>query len=162
MFSLRLATLADVDAVTSVLEKAYGQLLAADYPPDELAAALPLITRAQPDLLASGTYYVAVADGIIGCGGWTRERPDTRQIEPGVVHLRHFATDPAHTQRGVGRAIVERCIEDAARGGAEHLACFATLSAERFYHALGFVSERPMTLDVGGMKFDAVLMGRAC
>jgi hypothetical protein len=40
--------------------------------------ALPIISRARPELLASGTYFVAL-DGngrMVGAGGWTRGAPE--------------------------------------------------------------------------------------
>ena len=50
------------------------------------------MTRANPGLLASGTYYVAESRDslIVGCGGWTRESPVDGGIEPGLGHIRHF------------------------------------------------------------------------
>ena len=61
---LRVATPADLAAVDALLARSYPRLLAADYPPSVLVTALPLISRARPELLASGTYYV-VEDGDI-------------------------------------------------------------------------------------------------
>jgi GNAT superfamily N-acetyltransferase len=65
------------------------------------------MTIAQSDLLASGSYYVAEApDGkIIGCGGWSKERPGTNEIIAKVGHIRHFGVHPRWTRRGVGKAL---------------------------------------------------------
>jgi GNAT superfamily N-acetyltransferase len=73
-----------------------------------LSAALPLMTRANPTLLQSGTYYLSeTQDGtIIGCGGWTFERPGGGEVVPGLVHIRHFATHPDWIGRGIGTALV--------------------------------------------------------
>src|SRR4051812_50213023 len=84
--------------------------MATAYAPELLARALPLMVRPNPALLASGTYHVAETDGgaVVGCGGWTRERPGTREVQPGLAHIRHFATRAESAGRGVGRAVYRR------------------------------------------------------
>jgi hypothetical protein len=70
---LRIATLEDSDAVASVLRPSYALLMAGAYPPDLLARTLPAITRANPDLLRSGRYYLVETETgePAGCGGWS-------------------------------------------------------------------------------------------
>jgi len=91
--AIRVATQADAAAVTAVLESSYSELMKLAYPDTILRRALSPMVRANPKLLASGTYYVATADDglVVGCGGWTSEKPGTSETEPGVGHLRHFA-----------------------------------------------------------------------
>ena len=138
---LRIARTSDETAISALLAASYGELLAGDYSPAELAAALPLMTRANSALLASGTYYVAEtpsAGGPIGCGGWTFERPGSGALEHGIAHIRHFATHLDWTRRGVAGLLLKRCIEDAEARGAHALECYSTLTAEPFYASLGF------------------------
>jgi hypothetical protein len=59
VYSIRIARFADSDAVGALLVASYSSLLAARYDGDVLDRALPHLTRANPILLASGTYYVA-------------------------------------------------------------------------------------------------------
>ncbi|MEJ2602517.1 MAG: GNAT family N-acetyltransferase [Gammaproteobacteria bacterium] len=140
--SLRKASLGDASAVTQVLEASYPELMAAAYGNGELAAALPMMTRAQPSLLESGTYYVAeAADGLmVGCGGWTRERPGSGEVQSGLGHLRHFGVRPEWTRRGIGSLIYRRCVADAKAAGVGRFECFSSLNGEAFYSALGFTS----------------------
>lgn len=147
-YSLRAATPVDGNAVSTLLEASYPQLLAPDYAPRLLAAALPLITRANPRLLSSGTYYVAEAGGnaVVGCGGWTVEAPGGGDSRPGVGHIRHFAIHPEWTRRGIGRALLDRCVEEARAHDIENLECFSTLTAEAFYRAAGFVTVGPVNV----------------
>src|SRR5688572_5513313 len=99
-FSTRLATPNDFAGVDALLRASYPTLLARAYEPAVLAPALELMARANPKLLACGTYYVAeTAELIIGCGGWTREYPGSTDVQPELVHLRHFGTHPQWTQR---------------------------------------------------------------
>ena len=58
-FSIRIATPKDSDAVSALLVASYSTLLAPCYNSDMLAGALPHMTKANPTLLACGTYYVA-------------------------------------------------------------------------------------------------------
>ena len=59
LFHIRPGTRADLARVDALLSRSYPRLLKRDYPPSVLVTALPLISRAQPALLDSGSYYVA-------------------------------------------------------------------------------------------------------
>ena len=101
-----------------------------------------MMTRAQPSLLESGTYYVAeTTDGlVVGCGGWTRERPGSGEVQPGLGHVRHFGVHPAWARQGIGSLIYHRCVADAKAARVERFECFSSLNGEAFYSALGFTS----------------------
>ncbi|MEC9343218.1 MAG: GNAT family N-acetyltransferase [Pseudomonadota bacterium] len=155
-FFVRTATPADADAVTGLLTASYPVLMATAYDEAALAGALPAMTRANPALLTSGSFYVAEQDDgeLAGCGGWTPERPGTGETEPGLGHIRHFATGPQWVGRGVGRALYQRCEEAARAAGIRRLECYASLNAEGFYQALGFKTIRRIEVPMGP---DAVL-----
>ncbi len=165
VFVLRPAGLDDVDALDELLSASYGKLLKGWYTEDLLAKALPLMTRSNARLLASGTYYVAVhRDGrLIGCGGWTFERPGTGEIAPGVAHIRHVASHPDATGMGVGRALIARCLAEAHERGAATLECYSTLAAEGFYRSQGFETVGPISVPFpGDIQFPSILMKRRC
>lgn len=149
----------DVPAVDALLARSYPQLLKADYPPSVLVTAVPLISRAQPDLVACGTYYVAeTEDGrIVGAGGWTPSRARARS-----GGIRHFVTDPGFTRRGVGSALMVRCLRDAARAGLRQMRCEATRTAVPFYRAHGFEVTGEIAVELRpGVVFPAIAMLRA-
>jgi GNAT superfamily N-acetyltransferase len=162
-FNVQVATAQDEKAVSFLLNASYGELLPDHYPTELLATALPHMTKANPALLVSGTYYLAKAvDGkVIGCGGWTLNEPGTRKIDNGLAHIRHFATHPAWARKGVGTALMTRCSSDAENRGVQAIKCFSTLNAERFYAAAGFerihAVDVPLTPEIG---FPAILMVR--
>jgi len=80
---VRTAGPADLAAVERVFEASYPALMADAYDGALLARALPLMIRAQPGLLGSGNYHVAEAEGeIVGCGGWSHEKPGSAETEP--------------------------------------------------------------------------------
>jgi GNAT superfamily N-acetyltransferase len=160
--SLRLATPTDADAVTALLEASYARLLTTHYDAAILERALPSMTKANPGLLASGTYYVAEADGRpAGCGGWTMRRPVTGEVVEGEAHIRHFATHPDFARQGVGRALIERCFADARARGVHTLSAFATRNAEAFYRAAGFTLIETFDNRLDGHSFPSLLMRRA-
>jgi N-acetylglutamate synthase-like GNAT family acetyltransferase len=119
------------------------------------------MTIAQSDLLASGSYYVAEApDGkIIGCGGWSKERPGTNEIIAKVGHIRHFGVHPRWTRRGVGKALYLRSERDARHAGISRLECYSSLNGEVFYSALGFRRLAQIEVDMfDGLRFPSVHM----
>ena len=131
--------------------------------PAVLDAALPLMTRANPVLLASGTYYLAESDAglAVGCGGWSRERPGSGEVAPELAHIRHFATHPEWIGRGIERALYARCEQDARAAGIRRFECNASLNGEGFYAALGFAPVRPIELPMGSVAVPAILMQRS-
>jgi N-acetylglutamate synthase-like GNAT family acetyltransferase len=160
---IRTARQDDRAAIERVLAASYPALMAGAYEPALLARALPMITRAQPRLIGSGTYYVAEAAGaIVGCGGWSREPPDAPAGDEGTAHIRHFAVSPDWIGRGVGGALYRRCEERARAAGIRVFECWSSLNGEPFYRALGFTRlaliEVPMA---PGMSLPSVHMRRA-
>ncbi|MFH6785891.1 MULTISPECIES: GNAT family N-acetyltransferase [Methylobacterium] len=150
----------DGAAVTALPAATYPILMAPAYETATLSRALPLMVRANPVLLASGSFHVAGVPGqIVGCGGWTPERPGTGEVEPGLGHIRHFAVHPASGGCGIGRALFEACREQARARGVEAFECYASLNAEPFYRALGFTKLAPRDIAMGdGVQFPAVWM----
>lgn len=152
---IRPSTRADLAAVDALMARSYPKLLKGDYPPSVLVTALPRISRAQPGLIASGTYYVAEEAGeILGAGGWTRDRTDRS-----VGHIRHLITDHRHQRRGIGRAIIGHVLEVVGAGGIVRMDCWSTRTAELFYQAMGFVTLGPMEAELApGIGFPAIRM----
>lgn len=163
-YTLRPASLGDMAGITALLAVSYGRLMATSYDADLLERVLPLISRANPKLLTSGTYYVAESGSreIIGCGGWTREQPDTENVEGMIGHVRHFATHPDWTGRGIGRAIHDCSRRQAMEAGIVRFICYASLNAVPFYAALGFRPIRRIDVPIAAdLRFPAMLMERA-
>ena len=67
-------------------------------------------------------------------------------IDPVLGHIRHFATHPNWTRRGIGRALFDRCVADARAAGVCTFECYSSIGAEGFYRALGFSTVEPMKL----------------
>jgi N-acetylglutamate synthase-like GNAT family acetyltransferase len=160
---VRVAGSDDAEAIGAVLRASYPKLMAPAYPADVLARALPFMVRANPALLRSGTYYLAATpDGtVVGCGGWTFERPGEpgSAIYPTQGHIRHFATHPNWIRRGIGRTLFERCVAEARAVGVQRFECYASVVAQPFYAALGFVTVGPTTIELEpGLTFSGPRM----
>ena len=158
---LRIASAEDSDNVTRLLRASYPVLMRDAYEDSILAAALPAMTIAQPALLQSGTYYVAeAAEGtLVGCGGWSKERPGNGEISAGLAHIRHFCVHPDWTGEGIGRALYARCRDDARAAGVTAFECYSTINGEPFYAALGFKRDRIIEVEMpGGIAFPSVRM----
>ncbi len=159
--SLRRASIADLSAVDGLLARGYPRLLAADYPPSTMILAVPRISRAKPELLGSGTYFVAEdTDGrVLAAGGWTRMPPMAARPIEDTGHVRHVATDPSVVRRGIGRALMTRVMQDARQAGMLWLDCMSTLTAVPFYGAMGFRTLYPVDVALApGIVFPAVRM----
>lgn len=151
-FEIRIATLADEQAVTELLEASYPALMKAAYPPEMLTAILPAITKGNPTLLTSGTFYLAETTDqtIIGCGGWTKERPGSSEVQSEVGHIRHFATHPDWIKKAVGRSIYAQCEQEAKADGIKCFECYSSLNAVGFYAALGFQPIQEVEVPLSG------------
>ena len=164
VLSVRAAVPGDLTGIDALLARSYPVLLKSAYPPSVLVTALPLISKAQPRLIASGTYFV-VADGddIVGAGGWTRALPgDGGRGKRTIGNIRHVVTDHQRTRQGIGRALMEHVFASARANGIRRLVCYSTLMAEPFYAACGFETVGPMTINLRpGIDFPAVHMERA-
>ena len=167
--SLRAAWPSDLSAVDLLLGRSYPRLLAADYPPSVMLTALPIITRARPDLLTSGRYYLAFGAGgqLLGAGGWSSAAPgpsDQPEADAGaaaVGHVRHVATDPLALRQGVARAVMHAVFDAAFGAGVERLKCLSTRTAVPFYAAIGFRVLGPVDAPLrAGIVFPAVRMIR--
>jgi N-acetylglutamate synthase-like GNAT family acetyltransferase len=159
--AIRVATPSDAAAVSALFAASYPALLAVGYDAALLKVALPLMTVAQPKLLESGTFFVSCQDdgNLTACGGWTFEQPGTGHIQSGTGHIRHFATHPGWTRRGLAAAILDRCFDDARRAGADRVECQSTLTAAAFYAASGFKTVSPIDVILPpNIAFPALLM----
>ena len=162
-FKVRPSDAGDLAQVDELLARAFPILLKPDYPASILVTAIPRLARANPSLLASGSYYVAETrnGSIVGCGGWSLTNPNAPRRRQGHAHVRHFGTDPNFTRQGVARAVMARCIADVAGRDVSWMECHSTRTAVPFYSAMGFEEVREMVVPLApGVDFPAILMVR--
>lgn len=117
----------------------------------ETEAAACYLTEPDMVLIDDGTYFVHEADGqIVACGGWSRRDKlytgsgamptDDRLLDPATepARVRAMFVHGDWTRRGLGRAILARCVEAARDEGFRALVLMATLPGVPLYRAFGF------------------------
>ena len=147
--TVEVATPADSRQVSAVLRASYRDLMAPAYGSEEFQAVLPVLSKANPELLGSGRYFVARhSEGqLVGVGGWSHERPGSGERIPHLGHLRHFGCHPEWIGRGIGRQLFWRCRDQALEEGIRRFMCFASLNAQGFYEQLGFSVRERISLE---------------
>ncbi|MCB1383090.1 MAG: GNAT family N-acetyltransferase [Notoacmeibacter sp.] len=159
--AIRPAGEADRSLLEDLIADCYATVYPGWYDAEVLENALPAMLRIDPALLSSGRYLVAFAGSVAaGCGGWSVATPGTGALSSGTGHIRHFATRPGMMGKGVGGAILERCVAEARAAGVSRLQCFSSLAAEGFYARHGFAKQQDVTVMIGEAAFPAVLMER--
>jgi GNAT superfamily N-acetyltransferase len=162
--TVRLAQGADLSSIDALLARTYPILLKPHYPPSTMVLALPLISRANPRLVTSGSYYVVEEAGVVvGAGGWTPAvgGGGGRAVRRRIGHVRHVVVDHRRVRRGIGRALMTQILGDAAAAGLRAMECQSTRAAVPFYAACGFAELGPIEVTLApGIDFMAVRMAR--
>ncbi len=152
MYRTRWATANDFPALKALMARAIDALQIGLLSPDQIAAS-HAIMGLDTQLIEDGTYLVAERDGVIaGCGGWSNRAtlyggdhseglrdPQPLDSTRDPAKIRAMYTDPDFARQGVGRLVLFKCEEAAARNGFSTVELMATLSGERLYAAAGYV-----------------------
>lgn len=172
---LRLATETDIPALNTLIARSARELSRGFYTSRQIEAAVRYVFGVDSHLVADGTYFVVTAgEDIAGCGGWSRRKTlyggDQRpmgsddRLDPAVdaARIRAFFVAPEYARRGVGRQLVDACVERASAAGFSRLELMATLPGVPLYEACGFTRVRDVT-DVlpDGTPIEFVLMQRS-
>lgn len=159
---VRVASIDDRADLEALIDVCYSVIYPGWYDDELLTDALPAMLRIDPNLLESGHYFRVTEGGeLAGCGGWSKS-PPTGEGNTETGHIRHFATHPDHMRKGVGSAILERCIAEAQTGRIMRLQCFSSLPGEPFYARHGFETVDTVNIMMSeSVVFPAILMERA-
>jgi GNAT superfamily N-acetyltransferase len=160
--TIRAAEDSDRAALEALIAECYASVYPGWYDEETLGDALPAMLRIDPALLSSGRYLLAsMGDDLAGCGGWSVGAPKTGEPPDATGHVRHFATRTDLMGKGVGGAILDRCVAEASHSGMSRLRCFSSLPAEKFYARHGFSKLGDVSVMLSdGVYFPAVLMER--
>ena len=169
---IRQATLEDRQGMQQLIAASARLLSRKHYNDAQIEAAIETVFGVDTTLIEDGTYFVAESDGVfVGCGGWSRRRTlfggdqytsrDVGYLDPQSepAKIRAFFIHPDHARKGIARAILARCEEEARAYGFRELELAATLPGVEFYKSCGFTERGTFDLDlVEGVKLELVPM----
>jgi GNAT superfamily N-acetyltransferase len=150
-FELREATLDDVPQLIRLRRLAIRELAFGAYTADQIDAFL-LHVPTPERVVADGTYFVAVASGmIVGSGGWSmRGRASEFAVDSchaaptaeAAASIRAMYTHPNWVRRGIGRSILMAAEADAQTAGFHRFSSHALLPSVPLYRACGYAEVR--------------------
>jgi GNAT superfamily N-acetyltransferase len=160
------------DAIKQLIAESARHLSRQHYNDTQIEAAIATVFGVDTDLIEDGTYLVAEESGtLVGCGGWSRRKTlfggdqyssrDKSYLDPvsEPAKIRAFFIHPDHARKGIARAILTRCEEEARAHGFKALELMATLPGIEFYKSCGFSEQGNFDLDLtDGVKLELVPM----
>ena len=156
-FRLRLANLGDISALSKLIERSVRELQRGDYSEEQMNGALGTVFGVDTQLIADGTYYVAVSatqsgrDMLVGCGGWSKRKTlfggdhgpyrESGLLDPqkDAAKIRAFFVHPQWARQGIATQILEACENAARQAGFRRFELGATLTGVPMYAARGYV-----------------------
>ncbi len=175
MITLRLAVPDDLPALRELIPVSVRTLSLDYYSAAQIESAIRHVFGPDTQLVADGTYFVAVADDtlLVGCGGWSRRRTlyggdqgksgEDALLDPvcEAARIRAFFVRPDWARQGIASRIMSACFEAARASGFQRLELMATLPGEPLYRAFGFeAAERIETRLPDGVSIPFVRMVR--
>jgi GNAT superfamily N-acetyltransferase len=149
------------DAIKQLIAESARQLSRKHYSDVQIEAAIAKVFGVDTTLIEDGTYFVVESDGqLAGCGGWSKRKTlfggdqyssrDTDYVDPKTepAKIRAFFIHPDHARKGIARAILLRCEEEARAQGFRALELLSTLPGVGFYRSCGFVKTGTLDLDL--------------
>lgn len=171
-YVLRKANLNERLAITELIAESARGLSRAEYSGPQIEAAIATVFGVDTNLILDQTYFVADLGGtLIGCGGWSRRKTlfggdqfsnrDARELDPNSepAKIRAFFVHPAHARKGIGRAILQACEDEARAFGFRSVELMATLPGIPLYEACGYQGAEGFELELGeGVKLELLPM----
>ena len=160
------------DAIQQLIAESARQLSREHYSDAQIEAAITTVFGVDTDLIDDGTYFVVEIDGqLAGCGGWSKRKTlyggdqfssrDAGYLDPRSepAKIRAFFIHPDHARKGIARAILSRCEDEARAQGFRALELMATLPGIEFYKSCGFVETGNFDLNLtDAVKLELVPM----
>ncbi len=165
-YRIRVATAADIPAITQLIQASVRGLQSHDYTPEQIDAALHRVYGVDTRLIQDRTYFVVETDAspstLVGCGGWSKRRTlyggdqwserEDSLLDPrhDAAKIRAFFVHPAWARRGIATLILKTCEQAAVSAGFSRLEMGATLTGVSFYLARGYIELERMEVPLDG------------
>ena len=168
----RLAHRDDLDALRALMDAAISKLQKPFLDESQIASSRTIMGL-DTQLIDDATYFIVEAEdgSLAGCGGWSKRKTlfggdqyssrNTAYIDPETepAKIRAFFIHPDHARKGVARALLSRCEDEARAQGYRALELLSTLPGIEFYKSCRFVETGTLTLDLtDSVKLDFVPM----
>ena len=145
---IRMATLADAEAMHRIHRRAVIELCKDSYTPAQANAWLSGREPASYHSgISAGEMFVALDGNRIVAMG---------HALPGVIE--GIFVDPDYTGSGIGRLLIEHAMMLAAREYSSSIRLDATLNSQGFYLKFGFTPQETITYSIGGEELPFVVM----
>jgi GNAT superfamily N-acetyltransferase len=172
---LRLATREDLPAIRELIPLSVRALSREHYTDAQIESGLRYIFGPDTVLIDDGTYFVVDGErGLAAAGGWSRRdtlfggdqapRGSDRALDPATepARIRAFYVHPDYARQGLGRRIVQACVEAAKAAGFRRMELAATLPGIALYRACGFIDHEAIVAPTpDGVGLPVVRMSRA-
>lgn len=175
-FHLRVATADDIPQIRELIDASVRGLQAEDYSPLQIEASLRTVFTIDSQLIADGTYFVALTDEgeLAGCGGWSRrktlyggdhqvEKVAPELLDPAVdaAKVRAIFVHPRFARMGLGSWILAAAEEAAIRAGFKRFEMGSTLTGVALYALKGYREVDRVMAPVGeGEAIEVVRMAK--
>lgn len=172
-FSLRLATMADCNAIKALMNRAIRDLQIG-YLTDEQVAASFAGMGLDTQLIEDGTYFtIWERETLVGCGGWSFRATlhggdhsagrNLRVLDPATerARIRAMYTNPDYVRRGIGKLIIDAAEAAAHAKGFSTLEMAATMAGKLFYLRCGYSVESEWFDDHGTVPVPLATMVKA-
>jgi GNAT superfamily N-acetyltransferase len=171
-FRLRVATADDVTAIRRLIEASVRELQAGDYTEAQRESALATVFSVDSQLIADGTYFVALDEcgALAGGGGWSFrktlyggdhqvEKIEPERLDPAVdaAKVRAIFVHPDFARRGVGSLILSAAESAATEAGFRRFEMGSTLTGVSLYSLKGYQEVARLRVPVGGGETIAVV-----
>jgi GNAT superfamily N-acetyltransferase len=173
-FFLRTATAEDVPRILALIDASVRELQARDYSQAQIEGALATVFTVDSQLIADGTYLVALTeDGeLAGCGGWSfrntlyggdhqLEVIEPERVDPDVdaAKIRAIFVHPRFARQGLGSLILAAAESAAERMGFRRFVMGSTLTGVPLYWQRGYREVGRIAVPVGnGERIEVVRM----
>jgi len=150
-YVIRKATLDDREDIETLIVESARNLSQEDYSGEQVEAAIKTVFGVDTSLIVDGTYFVAESSAeLIGCGGWSKRRTlfggdqfaerDSTNLDPRTepAKIRAFFIHPKFARKGIARAILSLCENEARAFGFRSLELMSTLPGIKLYRACGY------------------------
>jgi GNAT superfamily N-acetyltransferase len=164
-FHLRVATIEDIAGIRGLIDASVRGLQVRDYSAAQIEGALATVFTVDSQLIADGTYFVALAENgdLAGCGGWSFrktlyggdhqiEKIAAERLDPAVdaAKVRAIFVHPKFARMGLGSLILAAAEDAAAEQGFRRFEMGSTLTGVTLYTLNGYREVSRVLVPVGG------------